>query len=121
MRIAGAFPGGPTRTGSGRGAGGGPLLPTAEQLEAARLGHATRHAGARRRTRRATAVAFAGAAAALLGGLVGWASHTTREDLMAVQRPDDSLDGIISREVNRTLLELWKMEDVEALGQGMRR
>jgi fibrillarin-like rRNA methylase len=50
-----------------------------------------------------------------LGAYVGFASHTTPEELSDAQQAARKRDIDISSEVNRTLLELWKMEDVEAL------
>jgi hypothetical protein len=54
------------------------------------------------------------AAAFALGVGLGRASHTTAEELTADRNVARARDQDISREVNRTLLELWKMEDVEA-------
>ncbi len=69
-----------------------------------------------RRTRR-VALGFVGATivAGTLGAYVGFSSHTTREELTEAQQAARQRDIDISSEVNRTLLELWKMEDVEAL------
>lgn len=117
MSIRGAFPGGPTRTGSGRGLLVGRDLATAEQMEAAVARCAARRASSRRRARGAVGMAAMLGAALLAGGILGWASHTTREDLIAPPSPTSSLDRLISSEVNRTLLELWKMENVEAMGR----
>lgn len=69
-----------------------------------------------RRSRR-VALGFIGATivAASAGAYVGMSSHTTREALTEAQRAARQRDIDISSEINRTLLELWKMEDVEAL------
>jgi dihydrodipicolinate synthase/N-acetylneuraminate lyase len=73
----------------------------------------------RTRTRRTRRVLLGFAAATVLagflGGYVGFASHTTPEALTEAQQAAHRRDVDISTEVNRTLLELWKMEDVEAL------
>ncbi|MFQ5536026.1 MAG: hypothetical protein ACE5GJ_01120 [Gemmatimonadota bacterium] len=49
-----------------------------------------------------------------LGLVLGIASHRTAQEVVEAQRAQRRKDFDISREVNRTLLELWKMEDVEA-------
>jgi hypothetical protein len=54
-------------------------------------------------------------AAGGLGLALGLESHATPEELAApAQGPRGPLDREISEQVNRTLLELWRMEDVEA-------
>jgi hypothetical protein len=53
--------------------------------------------------------------AAAGGTYVGHASHRSPKELVADQDLSRQQDRSISREVNRTLLQLWKMEDVEAL------
>ncbi len=115
MRIQGTFPGGPTRTGSGRGLGGGPRLKTVEEAETARARQAVRRRVARRRSRRALGVAVVSAAALAAGGLMGWATRQSREELAESPDPQGSLDRMISAQVNRTLLELWKMESMESV------
>jgi len=55
---------------------------------------------------------------ALAGGggfLLGLSSHRTAEEMATELTVSQNLNQAISKEVNRTLLELWKMEDVEAL------
>lgn len=49
-----------------------------------------------------------------IGAALGRASHATQEELTAAREAARARDQDISREVNRMLLELWKMEDVEA-------
>jgi len=48
------------------------------------------------------------------GAALGLATHTTPEALTDAMDTERARDAEISREVNRLLLELWKMEDVEA-------
>jgi hypothetical protein len=73
----------------------------------------------RTRERRARRVVVGLVLATLLAGsagaYVGWASHTTPQEVTAAQDAARDRKDEISSEVNRTLLELWKMEDVEAL------
>jgi hypothetical protein len=113
--IRGAFPGGPTRTGSGRGTSGHLHLATVEETEHARMGRLAHRARARRKTRRAAGGALVCFAALAAGALLGWATRRSREDLVTEARQDHTMDRFISKEVNRTLLELWKMESAEGL------
>lgn len=59
------------------------------------------------------------AVAGIAGYVLGLQSHATATDIVAEQdaarapRPS-GLASELSSEVNRTLLELWRMEDVEA-------
>lgn len=51
-----------------------------------------------------------------VGVALGTRSRTTAEEALAEQQADRRPDRMdITREVNRTLLELWKMEDLEAI------
>lgn len=60
--------------------------------------------------------------AAAIGAGIGFKAHATPEQLTMEQEINRQRDFNISKEVNRTLLELWKMEDVEALrNQGLTR
>jgi dihydrodipicolinate synthase/N-acetylneuraminate lyase len=49
-----------------------------------------------------------------VGLILGHSAHTTPEELAKEVEAQQNPDAGISREVNRTLLELWKMEEVEA-------
>jgi dihydrodipicolinate synthase/N-acetylneuraminate lyase len=73
----------------------------------------------RTRARRARRIAFGLGAAMLLAGsagaYVGYTTHTTPQEVMEAQDAARRREGELSSEVNRTLLELWKMEDVESL------
>jgi hypothetical protein len=74
---------------------------------------------ARSRRRRQNRVLLGLIAAMLVAGagglMLGRSSHRTRDEILAEQAQQRGKDKFISGEVNRTLLELWKMEDVEAL------
>jgi len=116
-RIQGSFPGGPSRR-----QGGEPSPPTraVRTMDEVEAGIARRRQRIRERGRRSraawTAVGIGILAAALGYGLGRW-SHRTPAQLQADAEVQarKQVDGFISREVNRTLLELWRMEDVEAL------
>lgn len=116
-RIRGSFPGGPSRPGAEGAPAPTARIRSAEELEAEGRRHQLDDR--RRRRRRRTAGVFAAAlAAAAAGGLwLGLRSHRTSEELAATLEESQVRDAFISKEVNRTLLELWKMEDVEA-GRG---
>lgn len=113
-RITGSWPGGPQRRDDEPRPMRVPHLPRAEQIEAGIASRSLR----RRRRSRSLRVVIGLALSLVVSGGIGWAlglrSHSTAaelsEDTAARRRNAD-----ISREVNRTLLELWKMEDVEAL------
>jgi len=113
-RIKGGFPGGPTRPGDTEPPATRPVR-SVEELEHAHGQRQQRGTKRRRRIRRA----WGTVAVLALGGAVGFAlgvrSHQTQEELTAAaEKPASaSQDSFISQEVNRTLLELWKMEDVE--------
>ena len=66
-----------------------------------------------RRSRVVWGVTSSAVAAAVVGLVLGLMSHSSAEELrMADERQNTAPE--LSREVNRTLLQLWKMEDLEA-------
>jgi hypothetical protein len=91
-----------------------------EDLEAALAARALR-SGHRARSRRiALGLAFSLAIAGGIGWVLGEASHRTAEDVSAEHATARRRDLDVSAEVNRTLLELWKMENVQAARNGGR-
>ncbi|MHB1193625.1 MAG: hypothetical protein ACYC6F_11315 [Longimicrobiales bacterium] len=69
----------------------------------------------RARSRRiALGLAFSLAVAGGIGWSLGNGSHRTVQEISAEFATAKRRDLDISAEVNRTLLQLWKMEDVEA-------
>lgn len=54
----------------------------------------------------------------LVAGVIGWvlgvSAHETAEEITEAAQEQRVEDLDISREVNRTLLELWRMEEIEA-------
>jgi len=113
-RIRGAFPGGPSRAADRAPSAKAPRLPAMRELEAAFARR--RRERARRGRRRRVAVGIL----AVLGGAfgiglaLGRASHATASELQA-ESDKRASDQLISSEVNRVLVELWKMEDLEAV------
>lgn len=63
---------------------------------------------------------FAMVLAFVLGAALGLQSHATPHELTEANQAARAKDDEISREVNRMLMELWKMEDVEAARNGGR-
>lgn len=108
------FPGGPHHPGPSHRSGHRALPPTVQELEE-RLGRRGLARAHDRRLRRVR-VCFSCAAvlAAALGYTLGLASRTTPAELSEAVQAQHQLDADISREVNRTLLQLWKMEDFES-------
>jgi hypothetical protein len=108
----GTYPGGPHGLDSPTERRRRPRLMRLEEISELADRRVVQHKRRRRRLRMAV-----GAAVAMLGGLgVGWAvghrAHRTVQEVIESQR-ETSVEGEISKEVNRTLLELWKMEDVQ--------
>lgn len=115
-RIEGGFPGGPRRQVESLPRGDHP--PRIERV--GELEHrVSRRKLQRTRARRARRIALGLFGAMLLAGsagaYIGYSSHMTAQEVTEAQEAANRRDGDISGEVNRTLLELWKMEDVESL------
>jgi type VI protein secretion system component VasF len=107
-----AFPGGPrSRPGT--------RAPRLERLEAVRdrderlVVLRLRRRRTRRVRRQVLGFLAATLVAAGVGAYLGFATRTTHEELSEAQQRAHRRDLDVSREVNRALLELWKMEDVE--------
>lgn len=114
-RIDSGFPGGPRRRTESSPRGNRP--PRMERV--GELEHrVSRRKLKRTRARRARRIAFGLGAAMLLAGsagaYIGYTTRTTPQEVMEAQDAARRREDGISSEVNRTLLELWKMEDVES-------
>ena len=48
-----------------------------------------------------------------VGFTVGYSTRTTPEELMHSMEAESSPESALSEEINRALLELWRMEDLE--------
>jgi len=121
QRISGSFPGGPRRSAPVPDRNGPPRLARVEDIES-RLARARLKHGRRRRRRRVVAgfgvvLVFAGG----IGVFAGMRGNSTRDELTAEQEAEQARNTDISSEVNRALLELWRMEDVEAFRNNNRR
>ena len=115
-RIRGSYPGGPRREGAeDPRSGETPRLHTVQELEAGR-GRRSRAREQRRRARRVwSGLVVALAASAGVGVFLGLRSHRTSEQLTEERNEtrEQQQQQDITRETNRVLLELWRMEDVE--------
>lgn len=121
-RIGGTFPGGPHRSGPSPRQGHRALPPTAKELEERIERHGLERSHARRVRRVRLCFICAAALSAAIGFTIGLTSHTTQAELSEAVQAQQRRDADISKEVNRTLLELWKMEDFEsARNQGRTR
>lgn len=109
--VRGIFPGGPTR--GGARAGARPRLPTVADRWRAGIAEGTRRARRRRRSRALAGAALVLASAGFLGVAAGRRVGTPAPDRAARADSASAVDRVVSREVNRVLLELWKMEGLE--------
>lgn len=113
-RIRGSYPGGPARDGSG-GTDRPPVrVRRVRDFEDARALRSLASSRRDRRRRVVAGLALLLAVAFGVGTSLGRSSHETQATLTARETESRQRDVDISREVNRTLLQLWKMEDVEA-------
>lgn len=117
-RIGGAFPGGPSRKGSTEERGSKPRLTRVEDIELRKAAQRERRARRRRLKRLAAGVGLSVVVAGAGGVYLGLQSHQSIDEIRSEQSfAEESESGFdmseISQEVNRTLLELWRMEQVE--------
>ena len=119
-RIQGSYPGGPRRRDAtpAEGEGAARRLERVEEVEA-RLDRATRARERRRRSRRIwSALVLALVAAGGAGLYLGFHAHRTSEELTVERTREQQQEQLdLTRETNRLLLELWKMEDLERQGR----
>lgn len=112
--FGGRYPGGPRRRAEGEEPPQRPDLEGLEDYEE----RVARQSGRRRANRRARRVKIGFLVAILLSGaiglMLGYMSHQTPEDF-AAERERARQEFSASQEVNRVLMELWKMEDIEKL------
>jgi len=113
--IRGSFPGGPRKSAPAGARTSAPRLERVEQIEAGVARRRLRMTRRERHKRLAYGLVTVVVVAGGVGVYTGWRSHTTAEQLRAEAEAAVATEDImdLSKEVNRTLLELWKMEDVE--------
>jgi hypothetical protein len=118
-RIRGSFPGGPRKKIPAAERRSAPRLERIEQIEERAVGRSLGRVRRRRRKSLALALFAAVVTSAGAGVYLGLGSNQTVEEVRAAQEAEASpVRGFgdmdeMSAEVNRALLELWKMEDVE--------
>jgi hypothetical protein len=113
-RIRGSFPGGPKHSQPQAARTRAPRVESVEEIETRRARRTLDRQSKHRRFRVLGGFVFASLAAGAVGALVGLESHHTPEEMSATQNASHGRDLDISWQVNRTLLQLWKMEDVQA-------
>lgn len=110
----GMYPGGPHGAASGKEIHGPPHLLRVEEIGERIDRHYNQHRRRKRRNHLVLALALGVSLAGGVGLILGHLAHTTPEELAKEVEAEQNPDAGISKEVNRTLLELWKMEEVEA-------
>lgn len=114
-RITGSFPGGPSRQGEEDARRRAPHLPSVEEIEEARSRRTLRRARDRRGQWRMTVILVGMALGFGAGAALGLATHRTPAEITSALEAERARDQQVSQEVNRVLLELWKMEDAETI------
>ena len=117
-KISGSFPGGPRKRVAAAERTSAPRLRRVEDIEELAVGQHIRRTRDRRRKRVFYAVLVSVAISGATGWYLGIQNQSSLEEVraqMAAQRATESGGdmGDLSSEVNRVMLELWKMEDVE--------
>lgn len=114
-KIRGSWPGGPKRDGEPWTRALPPQLQRVEEIEARIARRRLRLAREARNRRIGVGLVFAVLLALTVGWGMGLRSRTSAAELLAAKEAAVQRDFDISREINRTLLELWKMEDAELM------
>jgi hypothetical protein len=112
-RITGSFPGGPTRKDTTPQRSGPVRAAPLRTREDRRAAHTVDRSRLLRRRRVVGGFVLSLLLAGGLGLSLGLLSHTTVAEASGAARQQQSRDLDISQEVNRALLELWRMEEVE--------
>ncbi len=114
-RVRGVFPGGPSGPGGSATPRATRPVRSMDDLQRAAARTWTRTARRRRGMRRVWVVAVMAALAAALGAGFGFLSHRSPSHALSPSQVQNDVDRLVQREVNRMLLELWKMESVEGM------
>ena len=117
-RISGSFPGGPRKQVAAAERTEAPRLSRVEDLVARFTGQHLRRAQDRRRRRLLYGVLASVAISGATGVYLGLRNRTSLEEARAQMAAQQAAEtggdtGELSSEVNRAMLELWKMEEVE--------
>ncbi len=112
-QAIGIYPGGPHRAASVKEMQRPPRLMRVEEIEKRIARRSIRHGRRKRRNRLVLALLLGASAAAGLGLILGYSTHTTAKELTDALRVKRNPGSGISEEINRGLRELWRMEEVE--------
>lgn len=121
-KIRGSFPGGPRKSQPAAERTGAPRLSRVQDIERRSADRQQGRARGRRKKRFFFGLVVSLVAAGSVGLYFGQRSHTTLEELRAEQEAAlgpgsgsvDEMDmSAVTGEVNRMLMELYKMEDIE--------
>lgn len=113
--FGGRYPGGPRRRDGDEDPVPRPHLEGVDEIEDRRARSSTRYSTKRRARRVRIGFLVAILVSGGIGLALGYLSHQTPEDLAREQERARAESFDASQEVNRVLLELWKMEDLEKL------
>jgi len=117
--FSGTFPGGPRKSEPVPERFGPPRLSRVEDIEERAALRGVRRRHRKRGIRIAYGLVASLVVSGLMGLVLGLSTHETRADVQAEAKAAEDAQRVnadveaFSSEVNRTLLELWKMEDVE--------
>ncbi len=109
----GIYAGGPHGEASGKEMQRLPRLRRVEEIEKRIARRSSQHRRRKRRNRLFLALLLGVSVAGGLGLILGHSTHTTAEELMEALEVKRNSGPAISEEINRALLELWRMEEVE--------
>jgi len=112
-RIQGSWPGGPKRDGESEERTRAPRLRRVEDIEARIADRSLRIKRTSRTKRMVLGLAFVVLLAGGFGWILGLSSHTSLAQINSVQSQRQQQDATVSTEVNRMMMQLWRMEDVE--------
>ncbi len=109
----GIYPGGPHLASSGKEMQRPPRLMRVNEIEEQLARRSEQIRQRSRRNRLVLAVLLSVSAAGGLGLILGHSTHTTAEELTEALQVKRNPGSGISEEINRVLMELWRMEEVE--------
>ncbi len=117
-RIAGSFPGGPRKQVAAAERTSAPRLSRVEEIAERAATRHVRRKQDRRRRRVLYGVLVSVAISGATGVFVGVRNRTSVDEVRAQIAAQQAVElrgdlGDLSTEINRAMLELWKMEDVE--------
>ena len=112
-KISGSWPGGPKRDGEAPERTHPPRLERVEEIERRSASRSLRRQRKARTTRFLFGIGFSALVAGGFGWVLGLRSHVTLQEINAEQVAQEIQESDMATEINRVMLELWRMEDVE--------